>query len=181
VVEPLRLITDRLVLEPFEPARDWAAFVEGIVLDPAVTRDWGEHQDPALTDADRERRAADEYLPWFEDGRARGLVAWTMRTHDGQFVGVGGLLVAGAPLGDEDPEFGCLLAARWHGRGLATEAGQAILDDGWTRLGLARVVTVLDTPNPASRRLVDKLGFRFADVLFDEVGHPYVVLAIDAS
>jgi RimJ/RimL family protein N-acetyltransferase len=174
VPDPLRLVTERLVLAPFDPDRDWSAFVEGLVLDPVVTRYWADFDDPALTDADKARSAAAEFLPWFAEGRARGFVAWTLRTPDGEFVGVSGLTIPGPPVGGPDPEFGCMLASRWHGRGLATEAGRAILADAWSRLGLTRVITVMDAPNPASRRLVDKLGFRFEEVVFDEDRRPFI-------
>jgi [ribosomal protein S5]-alanine N-acetyltransferase len=181
VPEPLRLTTERLVLTPFDRARDWPSFVADLVLDPEVTRYWADFADSALTDADKERLAADEFLPWFDDGRGRGLVVWTLRTHDGEFVGVSGLTIPGPPVGGPDPEFGCMLGTRWHGQGLATEAGRAILDDGWSRLGLARIITVMDSPNPASRRLVDKLGFRFDEVVFDEERRPFIRFVVEPN
>jgi RimJ/RimL family protein N-acetyltransferase len=153
--------------------------MEEIVLDPIVTADWADFRAPSLTDADRERLAADEFLPWFDEGRAIGLVAWTMRTHDEDFVGVSGLFISDPPAGTGDPEFGAMLAARWHRQGLATEAGMAILDDGWSRLGLARMITVMDAPNPASRRLVDKLGFRFDEIVLSDAGRPHVRFVLD--
>ncbi len=167
------------MLTPFDAAQDWPAFVADLVLDPVVTRYWADFADPALTDADKERLAADEFLPWFDDGRRRGLVVWTLRTPDDEFVGVSGLTIPGPPVGGEDPEFGCMLGSRWHGRGLATEAGRAILEDAWSRLGLARVITVMDSPNPASRRLVDKLGFRFDEVVFDEERRPFIRFVVE--
>ncbi len=172
--DALRLVTERLVLTPFDRARDWSAFVADLVLDPVVTRYWADFADPGLTAADKERLAEAEFLPWFEDGRARGLVAWAVHTPDGEFVGVSGLTIPGPPVGGPDPEFGCMLATRWHGQGIATEAGRAVLADAWSRLGLDRVITVMDSPNPASRRLVDKLGFRFTEVVFDEERRPYI-------
>jgi RimJ/RimL family protein N-acetyltransferase len=175
----VHLLTERLVLTPFDRERDWASIVEDLVLDPIVTRYWTDFADPDLTADDRERLAADEFLPWFEAGRARGLVAWVLRTPDEAFVGVSGLMIAGPPMGDTDPEFGCMLATRWHGQGLATEAGSAVLEDAWQRLRLARVITVMDSPNPASRLLVDKLGFTFDGVEFDDSGCPLVRFVID--
>jgi RimJ/RimL family protein N-acetyltransferase len=173
------LITERLVLTPFDRERDWPDFVADLVLDPLVTRYWADFADPGLTDATKEALAADEFLPWFEEGRARGLVSWVLRTRDREFVGVSGLTVPEGPAGALDPEFGCLLASRWHGRGLATEAGRAVLADGWDRLGLERVITVMDSPNPASRRLVDKLGFRFDGASFGEAAQPYLRFVLD--
>jgi RimJ/RimL family protein N-acetyltransferase len=178
VPDPLRLVTERLVLTPFDASRDWPAFVADLVLDPVVTRYWADFADPGLSDADKERLAAQEFLPWFADGRRRGLVAWTLRTPEGDFVGVSGLTIPGPPVGGVDPEFGCMLGSRWHGRGFATEAGRAVLEDAWSRLGLTRVITVMDSPNPASRGLVDKLGFRFEEVVFDEERRPFIRFAV---
>jgi len=175
----VRLITERLVLTPFDRERDWADFVTDLILDPVVTRYWEDFADPALTDDDKEQMAAAEFLPWFQEDHARGFAAWILRTPEGEFVGLSGLTTADEPVGGPDPEFGCLLATRWHGSGLATEAGRAVIEDGWERLGLGRVITVLESPNPASRRLVDKLGFRFDRVVFNEASQAYVVLVLD--
>ncbi len=102
--------------------------------------------------------------------RGEGAASWPgpSARDPGQFVGVSGLMTSEPPVGGPDPEFGCLLATRWHGQGFATEAGLAVLDDAWSRLGLDRVITVMDSPNLPSRRLVDKLGFRFEGAYFDD-------------
>ncbi len=50
-----------------------------------------------------------------------------------------------------------LLPAYW-GRGLATEACRAILDYGRTRLGLERIIGLVDPANVASVRVLEKLG-----------------------
>ena len=83
------------------------------------------------------------------------------------------------PVGGDDPEFGCLFATRWHGRGVATETGLAVLEDAWARLPVDRIITVMDSPNQASRRLVDKLGFRFDAAVFDDDATPYLVFVLD--
>jgi RimJ/RimL family protein N-acetyltransferase len=175
----VRLITERLVLTPFDRERDWADFVADLILDPVVTRHWEDFADPALTDDDKERMAAAEFLPWFEEDRARGFVGWVLRTPAGEFVGFSGLTTADEPVGGPDPEFGCMFASRWHGQGFATEAGRAVIGDGWARLGLERVITVLDSPNLASRRLVDKLGFRFDRAAFSDQAKPFLVFVLD--
>jgi len=87
------------VLTPFDHARDWSRFVADLVLDPVVTRYWADFADPALGDADKERLAAEEFLPWFDEGRARDLVAWAIHAHDGEFVGISGLTIPGPPVG----------------------------------------------------------------------------------
>jgi len=163
----VRLTTERLVLTPFDPVGDWPEFVRDIVLDPIVTEHWADFADETLDDADKERLAAD------------GFIAWTVRTPDGAFIGVSGLMTTEPPVGGPDPEFGCLLATRAHGLGYATEAGHAVLADGWDRLGLTRIVTVMDSPNLASRRLVDKLGFRFDRAVFGDAAQAYLVFVVD--
>lgn len=50
--------------------------------------------------------------------------------------------------------------AHW-GRGFATEAAGAALREGFERNGWEEVVAATDRPNVASRRVVEKLGFRF--------------------
>ena len=177
--DTVRLTTERLVLTPFDPVGDWPEFVRDIVLDPVVTEHWADFADPTLSDADREHLARDEFVPWFAEGATNGFIAWTVRTPAREFVGVSGLMTAEPPVGGPDPEFGCLLATRTHGLGYATEAGRVVIADGWTRLGLDRIVTVLDSPNVASRRLVDKLGFRFDRAVFGDEAEAYLVFVLD--
>ena len=150
-----------------------------IVLDPVVTEHWADFADPALTAADQERIAAEEFLPWFAEGATQGFIVWTVREPDGAFVGISGLMTTEPPVGGPDPEFGCLLATRSHGKGYATEAGHAVIADAWSRLGLPRIVTVMDSPNLASRRLVDKLGFSFDRAVFGEAAQAYLVFVLD--
>ncbi len=133
-------------MTPFDPERDWAAFVADVVLDPVVTAYWADFADPTLTDDDKERLAAAEFLPWFAEGAGRGFIAWTVRTPDGEFVGVTGLMTSEPPVGGRDPEFGCLFATRWHGRGVATETGVAVLEDAWARPATNRIITVWTRP-----------------------------------
>lgn len=53
-----------------------------------------------------------------------------------------------------------LLPTHW-GRGFATESGRAILQDGFTRLGLTRIIATVFPENVASVRVLEKLGFVF--------------------
>jgi RimJ/RimL family protein N-acetyltransferase len=52
------------------------------------------------------------------------------------------------------------LAKDYWGRGLATEAARATLDDGFGAKGLERVLSVVQTRNQASVRIMEKLGFQ---------------------
>ena len=53
------------------------------------------------------------------------------------------------------------LARPFWGRGLATEAGRAWVAFGFEKLGLRRIEAGVAASNAASRRVVEKLGFRW--------------------
>lgn len=56
-------------------------------------------------------------------------------------------------------EVGWRLSEPWRGRGLATEAGAAAVDFGFTRGGLDRIVSIYEPENAASGRVMEHLGF----------------------
>ena len=74
----------------------------------------------------------------------------------GEFVGECGLF---ATDGGGDLALRYALHRRFWGRGLATEAARAVIDDGFGRLGLARVLSFVEGPNDASHRVAEKLRF----------------------
>src|SRR5271170_7649255 len=56
-------------------------------------------------------------------------------------------------------EVGWRLSSPWRGRGLATEAGAAALEFGFTTGGLGRIVSIYEPENVASGRVMTHLGF----------------------
>ncbi len=56
-------------------------------------------------------------------------------------------------------EVGWRLSGPWRGRGLATEAGAAALEFGFTSGGLERIVSIYEPENTASGRVMAHLGF----------------------
>ena len=56
-------------------------------------------------------------------------------------------------------EVGWRLAESWRGRGLATEAGSAAVQWGFTEGGLERIVSIYEPENAASGRVMEHLGF----------------------
>jgi RimJ/RimL family protein N-acetyltransferase len=56
-------------------------------------------------------------------------------------------------------EVGWRLSGPWRGRGLATEAGAAALEFGFTTGGLDRIVSIYEPENVASGRVMEHLGF----------------------
>ncbi|GAA2169620.1 GNAT family N-acetyltransferase [Actinomadura napierensis] len=57
-------------------------------------------------------------------------------------------------------EIGYILNPAFHGRGIATEAAEAVLRLGFEGLGLHRIVGRLDGRNAASARVLERLGMR---------------------
>jgi RimJ/RimL family protein N-acetyltransferase len=101
---------------------------------------------------------------WIEEGIAAGYPTFVIETADpglgpaGDFVGATGVFPPENPYGPE-PEVGCLLASRHHGRGLATEALNAVIADATSRLGIPVLAAIVDEANAASIRLVVRCGF----------------------
>ena len=58
-------------------------------------------------------------------------------------------------------EAGWRLSGAWRGRGLATEAGAAALEFGFTTGGLERIVSIYEPENVASGRVMEHLGFTY--------------------
>ena len=56
-------------------------------------------------------------------------------------------------------EVGWRLSGPWRGRGLATEAGAAALEFGFTIGGLDRIVSIYEPENLASGKVMEHLGF----------------------
>ena len=78
---------------------------------------------------------------------------------DDSLIGRCGLLPQSLQ-GREEVEIAYLIARTHWGRGLATEAARAIRDHGFHRLGLDRLVSIINRDNLASRRVAEKVGLR---------------------
>ena len=61
---------------------------------------------------------------------------------------------------DGMPEMGWVLASRWHGRGLATEAVRAAAAWGDVHFGARRTACMIHVENVASIRVAEKCGFQ---------------------
>lgn len=59
---------------------------------------------------------------------------------------------------DQVAELGYAIGKNWWNQGYTTEAGRAILSFGFDQLGLNRIQAVHDIRNPASGRVMEKLG-----------------------
>jgi RimJ/RimL family protein N-acetyltransferase len=71
-------------------------------------------------------------------------------------------------------EVGWRLARRFWGSGLAPEAAQATIDDGFHRLGFDEIVSFTSAINLNSRRVMEKLGMKHDPT--DDFDHPAVAV-----
>ena len=125
---------------------------------------WALYQQPEVTrfipDAPRSLEETREEVEWFLHGHPRrpelGLWA-TIHKPSGRFAGRCGLLPWTIE-GREEVEVAYTLAPEFWGQGLASEAAQAILEHGFGRLGLEKLICLIDPDNAASRRVAEKIG-----------------------
>lgn len=146
-----RLETKRLLLCSWE-ADDWLTF-EPIATDPLVMK--------YISDG---KPWPDEKIVEFVDRqilhlRRYDFCLWKLLLRENhRLVGFCGL----QPLDDlPGVEIGWWLASDQWGQGLATEAAHTVLEDGFTRIGLSRIVAVALRENRTSIRIMEKLGMRF--------------------
>lgn len=144
------LLTERLILIPLGAADlDEVAALYG---DPEVMRHVGSGIKSRAETADA---LADTERNW----KKRGWGLWAIRNATtGGLVGEAGL----QPIDDVDGatiDFGFTLGRRHWGRGIATEAGTAILADAWNRCDEHRIHAIAHADNAASLAVLKKLGF----------------------
>src|SRR5262245_22569971 len=73
--------------------------------------------------------------------------------------------------GAEEVEIAYLLDREYWGKGLATEAAEAIVNHGYVKYGFKRVVAAIHPQNVASIRVVEKIGMKYErDVLYGAIG-----------
>ncbi len=143
--------TSRLLLREFTP--DDVDALAPILADPEVMRF-------SLSGPEtREQTAA--FITWCQEQYARsGFGLWAViHIEDGQLIGYCGLSewdIEGA----HEVEVGYRLDPEYWGRGLATEAAEAALEYARNRLGLSRVIAIIEAENVASIRVAEKIGMR---------------------
>jgi len=88
---------------------------------------------------------------------------FAIRRRDGFLVGSVG--VDDFPVGERDAaEFGYWLAPDERGKGLATAAALVFVQYGFSSLGLKRITARTLSCNPASRRVLEKIGFQLIEI-----------------
>ena len=151
-MEPVELHTARLVLRAPVDA-DVDAITEAC-QDPEIPR-WTPIPSPYG------RSDAEGYVRLVAQGWANGTEAVWVAHADGVLVASIGLHRITAHATGGDAELGYWVAAPARGQGYLTEAARAVLDWGFTELGLARIAWRATVGNIASARGARALGFRY--------------------
>ena len=142
------LTTDRLALRPTTPADAQRAFE--IQSDWDVTRMLRMAQFPP---------DADDMAGWFGEHRQEWIAGTAFRfaiERQGRMIG----LVDLDEIDGEEGELGYWLEKPSWGQGYAFEAAQAVVTFAFEQIGLARLKTGHAADNPASGKVLLKLGFR---------------------
>lgn len=147
----LQLITERLRLRPLD-AEDEAG-VQALASDARVTAHNLSMPDP-LPKGEAAAWIAEQQQGW-EAGTSYGFAIYTVEPH--AFVGVVTLKV-NQPAGRAELGY-AITPATW-GRGFATEAAREVLRFAFEGLHLRRVTAACLADNPASSRVLERLGFR---------------------
>jgi len=131
-----------------------ADFILELLNEPAFLQNIGDRGVRSLEDAARyiEDRMAASY-------RAHGFGLYIVeRKSDGVRLGICGFV---RRVFLEDADIGFAFLERYWLWGYAYEAASAVMEYGRTVLGLRRILAITAAENPASIRLLGKLGLRF--------------------
>jgi ribosomal-protein-alanine N-acetyltransferase len=139
--------------------------------DPEVTR--------YIPDAPKTFTETQEELEWFLNGHPKrpelGLWA-TIHKPSGKFIGRCGLLPWTID-GQDEVEVAYAIARDTWGQGLGTEAARGILQYAFERLGLTRLICLVEQENQASIKVATHIGMVFEKASRDEIG-PFLVYSI---
>ena len=97
--------------------------------------------------------------------RNKGFGMWIVLLKEtGSFAGTCGLVTQLVD-GKEEVEIGYLILRKYWGRGLATEAAAACRDYGF-RIGITRLISLIDPDNLASRKVAENNGLRLENYVY---------------
>jgi RimJ/RimL family protein N-acetyltransferase len=124
-----------------------------------------------------------EELEWFLNGHPNypelGLWA-TIHKETGKFIGRCGLLPWTID-GQHEVEIAYLIDKTYWGQGFGTEAAQAILQYGFEKLQLSRLICLIDPENIASQKVAENIGMTLEKRVdgIDGDNYPTLIYAIN--
>jgi RimJ/RimL family protein N-acetyltransferase len=137
-----------------ELGEDDAAFMLKLLNDEDFLRNIGDRGVRTLADAQR----------YINEGpvasyRQHGFGLWAVETTDDRVcLGICGLI---RRAGLDDVDIGYAFLPEWRGQGYAFEASELVMNLARECFALRRVVAITSLENPASARLLEKIGLRF--------------------
>ena len=155
----ISLQTNRLILSPFSRA-DFKEFVENMLTDPRVVEFYYSYQ--ALSNKLDEiySKAEKDFWTYFEVSRKHGFQVWAAKSRiNNQLVGWCGIIQTELSEKYKYPELQYMINGNFHGQGLATEFGSAVLSHAKEEIGLKNVIATVDIPNIGSIKVLEKLKF----------------------
>jgi RimJ/RimL family protein N-acetyltransferase len=153
---PLALETGRLSLRGL--TSEHGGFINQLLNEPRVLRGMG----------DRGVRSVDDARAWIENGPRASYAAngyglyLVVHRETSEPMGICGL-VSRPWL--EDPDLGFSLLPAFWSRGYAFEAATAVMKHATATLRLRRILAITSPDNHDSARLLEKLGFRFREMV----------------
>jgi RimJ/RimL family protein N-acetyltransferase len=150
------LQTERLSLRRF--TADDAEFILTLLNEPSFLRYIGDKQVRTLEDA-RQYILNGPVASYEQNGFGLRLVELT-ESHTP--IGMSGLIKR-----EElpHPDIGFAFLPGFWNKGFAFEAATAVLQDGGERLRLQRILAITSPDNDSSIKLLERLGFRFEEVI----------------
>ena len=146
------LETDRLILREF--TLDDVAFIYELLNEPAWIQFIGNRNIHTLEDA--RKYLSDRVMAGYEKN---GFGFWAIDLKDTEkTIGMCGLIKRP---GLDDVDIGYALLSSYWSKGYAVEAAQATKDYAQNKLGLKRLVAIVDPTNPGSIRVLEKIGMKF--------------------
>ena len=156
---PHLIETERLLIRPFLASDDEGMFI--MDSDPEVHRYVG--KTPLLNIEQSRGVIAFVQQQYIDNGIGRWVVT---EKATGDFVGWTGFKLITERVNGHTGhyDFGYRLSRKFWGRGYATESGLAALQYGINTLHFKDIYAMTDVNNLASRRVLEKLGFRFIEI-----------------
>jgi len=147
---------------------------------PFLRSMWSDPRVVATLGGPRDREQVDDMVEAIAGHwQDHGFGFWTLQARDPARP-VGWVLLSTTDLGGPGVEVGWTIAADDRGQGLATEAADEAVRIGFTDLDLGTLVAFTLPDNVASRRVMEKLGFRHEGTV-EHTGRPHVLYRLDRT
>ena len=151
-IETRRLILRRFTMDDVQPMFDnWAR-------DPEVSRylTWPPHSSTAVT--------AMVLTDWVEGYERADRYNWAVTLKEEGGAPIGNISVVCCDDDVASCEIGYCMGRAWWGRGIMSEALEAVIDYLIGRVGVNRVEARFDTNNPASGRVMARAGMTYEGI-----------------